>query len=837
MVLWKFSLREVLGHPGRALLTLLSIVIGVAAVVAVSVATSTTRQAYREMFTTVTGRAAVEVVAAGGGSFDEGLLKLVEATPGVKVAAPVIQRWAIMYVEGRRMKLYVLGVDPVKDPAVRDYKLLAGHALSERAGVQLEANFAKDLGVGPGDEVKLLTSRGVRRMNVAGTLEAHGAASLRMGGLMLLPLRHAQSYFRARGELDRIQLILNDSANVDQIVADLNRRLPTGVEARKPPTRSQLVEETLSSSQQGLHLASAFSLLLAAFIILNTTLMNVGERRRQLAIMRAIGATRSQISRLVHMESLAMGTLGTAFGILVGLSGAQLLTNALTSILQISLPAMIVTPMPFVLATVFGLGVAFFGAAVPARRAGLVSPLEGMSAVPHEDMEGGSRKSIIAGVLLTVGGCIVLFLCILGYLPTIIAVATSVVILIGIVLMLPLILTPLANVVLWGLKPILGIETRLAHRQILRHRTRTTLTVGVLYIAASTGVGLSNSILDNVRDVRKWYQQALAGDFFVRAMMPDPASGLSADLPEELDKEIRQIPGITSIDSTRFIEATAANQSVTVIVRQFTDPDPGYLNFEGGSDAATVRNRILAGDVVIGSVLSQKTGLGTGDLLPLETREGLKNPRIAGVFNEYLVGGLSVYMHREQAEKLFHVQGVDAYLIRADHNQLAAVQKQLQALCEKHGVLLHSFTELSQMIDGMIRGIDGCLWGILILGFFVAAFGVVNTLTMNVLEQTRELGLLRIVAMTRGQVRKSILTQAAMLGAMGLVPGVLAGVAIAYLIHLATLPAIGHPVEFVFRPWLLAVCFLGSFSIVVAAAWFPAERAARLELVKALQYE
>ncbi len=158
MVLWKFSLREVLSHPGRALLTLLSIVIGVAAVVAVSVATSTTRQAYREMFTTVTGRAALEVVGAGGSTFDEGLLKLVETTPGVKVAAPIVQRPTIMYVEGRRMKLLALGVDPAKDPAVRDYKLQTGQALTTQEGVQLEADFAKNLGVGPGDEVKLLTS-------------------------------------------------------------------------------------------------------------------------------------------------------------------------------------------------------------------------------------------------------------------------------------------------------------------------------------------------------------------------------------------------------------------------------------------------------------------------------------------------------------------------------------------------------------------------------------------------------------------------------------------------------------------------------------------------------
>jgi len=836
MVLGKFSVREILSRPGRAALTLLSITIGVAAVVAVSIATSTTRRAYHEMFTTVTGRAALEVVAAGGSSYEENLVDLVAKTPGVKVAAPTIERPTILYAKGRRVKLLALGVDPAKDPAVRDYVLKQGRPLTDDGGILLETGFAQSLDLRPGDEVKLLTKRGMRHIKVAGLVEARGAAALRLGGLMLMPLDKAQSYFRLKDRVSSIQVVLDPSADVDRVLADLNGRLPTGLQARKPATSTSLVEETLASSEEGLRLASAFSLLLAGFIILNTSLMNVGERRRQLAILRAIGATRGQISGLIRRESLAMGLVGTMLGAVVGVAGAQLLTNALTGILQIDLPAMTLTPAPFVLAAFFGLGVSLLGSAVPARRAGRVSPSEGMGAVPREDMEGSSRKSAIAGAIITVATSIVLLLCIFGYLPTIIAVMTAVLMLVGLVLLLPLVLRPLSLAIAALLRPFLGAETRLAHRQILRHRARTTLTVGVLYIAASTGIGLANSIFDNVRDVRQWYEKALAADFFLRAMMPDPGSGMSADMPEEIGEEIRTIPGITSIDTTRFVQATAAGQPVVVIVRQFLDEPRDGERF-GQADSADVQRRLFAGEVVIGTVLAQKTGLGVGDELPLETREGVKRLRIAALYNEYLVGGLSVYMERGVAQRLLHVEGVDAYILRADHDRLAEVETRLQAIAEKHGVLLHSFGDVAQLIDGMIRGIEGCLWGVLILGFFVAAFGVVNTLTMNVLEQTRELGLLRIVAMTRWQVRRTILAQAAVIGAMGLVPGVLAGVVIAYLIHLATLPAIGHPVEFVFRPWLLAGCFAASFTIVLVAAWFPAERAARLELAKALQYE
>jgi putative ABC transport system permease protein len=137
----------------------------------------------------------------------------------------------------------------------------------------------------------------------------------------------------------------------------------------------------------------------------------------------------------------------------------------------------------------------------------------------------------------------------------------------------------------------------------------------------------------------------------------------------------------------------------------------------------------------------------------------------------------------------------------------------------------------------MVNGIEGALWGVLVLGFIVAAFGVVNTLTMNVLEQTRELGLLRIVAMTRRQVRRTILVQAMLIGLIGLVPGTLAGLGVAYLMYLGTQPTTGHAIDFIFRPGLLVASLAVALVIVIISALIPAERAARLQLGQALHYE
>ncbi len=832
--LLRFSFREVVSRPGRATLTLLSIVIGVAAVVAVTIATQTTRRAYRQMFASVSGRAALEVEAEAGGGLDESLVDIVAQIPGVAAAVPLIQRPTVLICRGQRVTVAALGIDPQKDGAVRDYAIVKGRSLEEQAGALLEEHFAEQLGIELGDEIRLLTAR----TTVVGLVKPRGAAnSFTLAGMVLLPLQQAQAIFGSRGRVDLIQVVLHEKADAKQVMAAIAARLPAGANVRAPLTRTAQLEETLLSTEEGLRLATAFSLLLAAFIILNTFLMNVGERRQKLAILRAIGATRRQVCNMILGESLVMGAVGVVLGIAVGLLSAMLLTDALNSLLQVTLPPIEMTPLVILLAVAFGLGLAVVGASVPARRAAQVPPLEGMGAITREDAERSSHKIAILGAGICMVSGAALTGCILGWLPMYLAVGTGVALLLGTVMLLEPVLGAVSGWLMWVLGPLLRAEGRLAHRQVLRRRTRSTLTVGVLFVASSTGVGLASAILDSIQDVRRWYEQMIVGDFIIRAMMPDMATGLSAALPDELGQQLRTLPGLQSVDSARFMTVTAADRQCTLIVRDFSFHRPVYFDLRAGGDPKTVLQRLFAGEAVIGTVLAQRTGLTVGDELPLKTTQGLVKVRIAGITNDYLVGGLGIYMQRQAARKLFHIEGADGYLVFVEPDAVPGIQQQLQQLCEKYGALLHSGMDIRRMIDGMIRGVDGCLWGILVLGFVVAAFGVVNTLTMNVLEQTRELGLLRIVAMTRRQVRKTILSQAVIIGVIGLGPGTLIGVWVAYLINLAMRPALGHPVEFTLRPALLAVIFAAGFVMVVAAAWFPAQRAARLDLTRALQYE
>ena len=607
--------------------------------------------------------------------------------------------------------------------------------------------------------------------------------------------------------------------------------------------RSQLAKETVQDAEKGLNFAYALMIVLAVFTIFNTFLMNVGERRRQLAVLRAIGATRRQVIRMLLLEGLAMGFVGTVLGSLLGLGGAYGLTRAMGQLYSAAMPALRVTPGPFIVAAILGPGISLLAMFIPARIAGKISPLEGMRFVASE---GRSRLTLgyicfsLATYLVTGTA---LAACITGFLPVQLTVFTGAIFTAAFVLLVPIVLGGLARFASMVLYPILGIEGRIAERQILRRRVRTTLTIGLLFIAVSTAISLGTTILDCVEDIRSWQAKTFKGDFIIRSMAPDLATGMTPPMPESLGDEFRAIPGVANVDTIRYVDASmplpgpdAGKQAVKIFIRDFTDEGNLPLAIQDGNPDE-VRKRLADGEVVLGTQLANRTNTKVGDEFTLDTDKGPQRLRVAATATAYLVGGNLVYMEGKTARRLLGVEDVNTYIVNAQPGVGPEVREKVKAICDQSGLMLHSFADLRRRIDTLMIGVIASLWGLLALGFIVGAFGIANTLTMNVLEQTRELALLRVVAMTRWQVRKTILAQAVIIGFIGLTLGVVGGVIGSYVSNLCALPLLGHAVEFAFHPALLAVCFGTGFVVILAAAWVPAERAARLHLLIALQYE
>ena len=195
--------------------------------------------------------------------------------------------------------------------------------------------------------------------------------------------------------------------------------------------------------------------------------------------------------------------------------------------------------------------------------------------------------------------------------------------------------------------------------------------------------------------------------------------------------------------------------------------------------------------------------------------------RVAGVVNDYTAGGLMVYIDRATAEKKFGVTGVDAYLISTVHPTPPALAEKLTELADRDGLLLHSFTQIRERVDGMVSGVVGGLWVLLALGLLVGALGVVNTLTMNVLEQTQELGMLRAIGMPRRQLMRTVLAQAVLIGLLGIGAGAVSGFLLAATINLSLASLFGHSVQFALRADLVALLLAGALAIVLVGGLGP----------------
>ncbi len=837
MPLAKFSLREAAARPGRVLLTFLSIAIGVGAVVAVLLATATSRSAQRQMLKAVSGKADLEMIADASSGFSYDLVSVVRNTEGVETAAPLLNRIGVLFAGEQRARLQVFGIDPRVDQAVRDYELVEGRlpTVENYEEILLDLSFSKSLGIALAARVKILARGGIQEFKVVGLVRP-GGTSVALGSSAYLVLPAAQTIFKAGKNIDQIQLVVAPEADVDQVKQRIAEHLPVGVTLRRPRTSSDMAKETLFATENGLHMAIAFAVLISIFIIYNTFQMAVGERRRQLGILRAIGATRRQVLWMILREALWISSIASIAGCFLGIWGADYLNLMTEQILRVQLPNTQLTVWPFVVAVLVGIAVSVLGALLPARRASQVEPLEAMRAMEVQHNDEVIRRATPLGFILVPLGLISLLAAVNNLLPLGADVVAIVCVLLGCVLLIPAMLELFSGYLAALLGKWLGVEARLAHKQLTRHVGRSTLTIGVLFVAMSTSAGMAGNILDNVDNVTDWYTRSIVGDFFVRASMPDLATGSAADLPENTGKDLAEIEGIESIDPMRFVNAQSGENSILLVVRDFLGDPSEFFDFVEGNGEAAVQG-LRSGKVVVGSVLAQRLGLTIGGQIPIESADGTVQLEIVAIANDYIGGGLTVYLTRDVASQQLGVTGVDAYVIHAQTDKFEQVERQLQTYCQTNGLLLQSYAELVEYIDKMINGVIGSLWMLLALGCVIATMGLVNTLTMNILEQTREIGLLRTVAMTRGQVRRMIFAQATLLGVLGLVPGAVAGVFIAYAIGLSASVVLGHDIVFQFRPGVVFGCLAIGMVVVMVSSLLPAERAARLQLANALHYE
>jgi putative ABC transport system permease protein len=836
MRLGRLLLRQWWNRPGRALATAASVAIAVGAVVATWVSADASRAGFRRLNEAVEGVPAIDILARGGGRFDIETLPSLGDLPGVRAAVPLFYRPTLLRVGEKRVREIAVGVDVGSLVDRGLMKLSAGRPCFGEEEVVLDTRLAAALKKGLGDEILLFARRKIARMTVVGIAEGRSIAWFTEGAGVVVDIASLADMSRSLGLVDRVRVVLDGDASRTELLARVGDRLPATLMAEVPAGRSSMAEDVLHSANLGLDFVTGLTMAMAWFIVGNAMLRNVTERRRGFSLLRLLGATSRQVRRFVTIEAAILGGIGAVVGAALGLAAAGPISAGISRALQAPVAGLLVHPLVVPMAVIAGTLVAVAAAWWPAREAAAVDPLEGLDAAPPP-----ARGVPVRFILLALGlwgfAAAVMGLVLNERLPPRAAVPAGIAMLLAFVATTPAILPPLARALATLIPNRWRIEGKLAVEQILRQPVRTALTTGVLVVAVSNGIGLGHAIRDNVDDVLGWYARMMRADWMLTHAGMVRADG-SSDGAEAVaaEEQIRNLDGVRRVEGIGVATGRVAGVACVIVARDLAADSPLPLD-PVAATAEEVRAALDRGEAVAGTVLARRTGIKPGDEVAVEVFGRSTKVRIAALVVDYTSGGASIHLRRDAARRLFGIQNADILLVSAAEGDAADLRDPLAAIAEQNGMLLRSFGDVQAFIDTIVNGVVGSLWAILGLGFLVGSLGVANTVTMSVLEKKRTLGLLRAIGMTSSQVTRMVVLQSLLLGAAGGLIGLLGGLVTAWFIQMASQPLLGHPIRASFRPGLVAMNLLAALLVTVLAAWIPARRASRLDLLEAVSSE
>ncbi len=854
--------RHLAQRPARTALTGLGIALGVAVVFAVTVTNATLMASFNAVFDEAGGRADLTVIgqARNSAGFDAAMLARVRQTPGVTAAAPAVQAYTLLADDLNGWQaasgptgvaagnlLLLMGVDPAAEAAVREVTLRAGHLLSpgeRRQVVVLVTSYAEEKGYGVGDRLPILLPGGVEHLTVIGLVARSGAGLINGGAVGFVPLPVAQTLADRGGRLDRIDVVMaDDVADSPERLAGARQALAAalgeGVRVLYPGARGEELAKRMTSYRLGLDLFSLVAMFVGAFLIYNTFAMNLAERTRGFGLLRAIGLTSGQVLRLVLMEALALSVIGTAAGLALGLGLAQGMAGALSVIAGSAVTPTVFPADAFIRSLAIGLGVTQASALAPALSAARLSPLQALRARAHSGAGPWRRLGWQYGpALFALGWLVFNHLPLRAEVAWPIISAATLLFMLGAALLAALVFGPLSR----GLQPLarglFGYAGGLGAASLQRAEGRGIITIATLMLGIAMSIG-TTSLGDSFRfELSRWTQAALGGDLVVSSPVR---------LTARTAQRLAAVEGVSVISAERYMEVwhtegAAEDELVYVAIEPETRPQLSRFIFDAapaGSEAAAFARLAQGGAVFISTTLADRYRLTVGDTLSLDTPRGPRRFEVAGVVVDFNGNGLMVYGGWDDLRRHFGVDDVDLFILKLAPGFAAGeVADRLRA---QLGERLHLTVETVQaLLRSTLDIVDQSFVMFDTLAFIVvavSALGVVNTMMIGVLERQREIALLRSVGYTRGQIRRMVLAEAAVLGVIGGGLGVGLGFLVSSMfLHFVQYLA-GYALTYLVPVQALVSSVVSALVISQAAALVPAIRAAQRDIVAALKEE
>ena len=844
--MFRATWRNLTAHKLRLVLTAVAILVGASFVSGTLVFTDTLGQVFNQLVGENKADAVVRPSnllgsqGAGGGAGGDAVvetltlptsvLAIVKAAPGVAQANPVVQLpgFSVIAKDGSVIGSQgppKLGVSWDGANDTTPLNIAQGQGPTAAGQVALDETTFTKSGYKIGDLVKVVTPTGPTAMTLVGVVRFGVSGSLVGATLTVFDLASLQKYLPNGTGYTAISVrAVSGTSQGAAVAAIKGAGLPAGIEVL---TGAALQDETASQFKQALGFINTFLLVFAfialfvgSFIIVNTFSMLVAQRTRELALLRAVGASRRQVVRSVMIEALVVGLVAGLLAILGGIGVANLIRGLLSATgASLPLGSLVVAPRTLLVTVGLAVFVTLAAAYPPARRASRIPPVAALrddAFIP----ERGLRLRLIGGgitVLLGVGVFGLRFVATGGAAAAAVGVA-GLLVLIGTVALTPVIARPIIGFLGIGLRG--SAVGRLASENARRNGRRTAATASALMIGLAL-VGAASTLASSITaSTDSIVSDVIRADFIVTDSSFTP---FAPDVAARLAK----VPGVEAVSAITQVGAlVGASRTIVVAVDPATIIKMININVMQGSLAEVAGPNTVAVD----SDTATRDGLNLGGTVAMTTAAGKKDLvvkafyKAQGQFSGFVVARSTFPAATED---------ISVYATLSPGSDPAAVKKAAATVLSSYPtVTVQDQTEFKASIRNQINQLLALVTGLLALSLLVAVIGIVNTLALSVVERTREIGLLRAVGLTRRQTRRMVRFEAVLISAFGGILGVVLGVVIGVALQQSL---VDSGITVLSIPVRLLVTFLVVAAVVgVLAALWPAWRAGKLDVLRAI---
>jgi putative ABC transport system permease protein len=845
----RIALRYLWARKLRTALTSLAIVLGVMMITGTYVLTDTIDHSFEDIFTAsnenvdaiVMTREAVEADDGSVPPFPARVLADVRNTDGVDVAEGAIADPQVSIVgadgepvggNGAPTFAFSAGSDRF-DPLTYE-----GRPPANDDEVVIDKLAADSEGFEIGDRVTIAGKEAARDYELVGTATLGGVDSFGGASIVVMTLPEARRVTGKKGQFDAINVGAEPGLEPDELVRNLTATLPAGVMAQTGAENVQSqrddVAEFLGFLTTALLIFAGVALLVAAFLIFNTFSITVAQRTREFGMLRTMGAKRRQIVTAVVLEAFIIGLVASVVGFGCGVGFAKLLEAAFRS-LEIDLPASgtVLEARTVIVALVVGTGLTVIAALAPALRATRVPPVAALREGAVLETPRQSRRRGAVGVVLTGAGSAAIALGLAGTVAEVwIGVGVAAVFL-GVALLSPRLVRPLAALVGAPLERLRGVPGRLARENSVRNPSRTAATAAALMI----GLALVSFVAVFAAGLRASIDNAI-DQVFASDLMVSHTDGFS-DIPLRVGDEVAVVDGVGTVSPYRYTQSRVAEEGddgFVSLINPATVND--VLAFDWVSGSPEILSTLGPEDAAIDEKWGADNGIGVGETFTATTASGEDITYTArGTFKDNADFAGNYLASDANAPAYGENNSVSQFLVAFEPGaDPGAVRDELTSRLEADfpTVEVQDSEELKDSIGEQLDSLLGAVFGLLALAVIVSVFGIVNTLALTIYERTRELGLLRAVGMSRRQVRRVVRYEAVITALIGAILGAVLGVVFA-VIASRPLADEGFELEIPFGT-LVMLLVLAVIAGIIAAIG-PARRASRLDVLEALAYE